>query len=103
MIAKVFLTGKTFGETCEYLHREQSHSQVLAVEGVRGHDRKLMAEDFEWQHKLMPEKEKPVFHAALSFPPGERLEDTRLAEIAKDYLQRIGIENTQYALVKHMD
>jgi hypothetical protein len=103
MIGKVFLTAKTFGETCEYLKREQSMSQVLAVEGVRGHDPKLMAEDFERQHRLMPEKEKPVFHGALAFPPEERVEDARLVEIAKEYLRRIGMVNTQYALVKHTD
>ena len=103
MNGKVFLTGKTFGETCQYLEREQSLSQVLAVEGVRGHDPRLMAEDFERQHRLMPEKEKPVFHSALTFPPGERLEDERLVEIAKEYLRRIGMVNTQYALVKHTD
>jgi len=103
MIGKVVLTGKSFRETCEYLEREESLSKVLAVEGVRGHDHRLMAEDFEWQHRLMPEKEKPVFHAVLSFPPGERLEDWRLVQLSKDYLKRIGMVNTQHALVKHTD
>lgn len=103
MNGKVFLTGKTFGQTCEYLEREQSLSKVLAVEGVRGHDPRLMAEDFERQHRLMPEKEKPVFHGALTFPPGEWVDDDRLVEISKEYLRRIGMVNTQYALVKHTD
>ncbi len=103
MIGKVFLTSKGFGETCEYLEREQSQSQVLAAEGVRTHDLRLMTADFEWQHRLMPDKENPVFHSTLSFPPGERVEDARLVEISKEYLQRIGMTNTQYALVKHTD
>lgn len=103
MIARVFLTGKTFAETCQYLEREQAQSRVLAVEGVRGHDPKLMAEDFEWQHRLMPEKEKPVFHSVLSFPSEERLDDRLLVEITKKYLERIQMVNTQYALVKHTD
>jgi Relaxase/Mobilisation nuclease domain len=103
MIGKVFKTGKTFGETCEYLEREESMSQVLAVEGVRGHDPRLMAEDFEWQHSLMPQKEKPVFHSTLTFPPEERVDDQRLVELSKEYLRRIGMANTQYAVVKHTD
>jgi hypothetical protein len=62
-----------------------------------------MAEDFEWQHRLMPEKEKPVFHSVLSFPPGERPEDNLLVQLSKAYLERIGMVNTQYAFVKHTD
>ena len=103
MIGKVFLTSKGFGETCQYLEREQSQSQVLAAEGVRTHDLRLMTADFEWQHRLMPDKENPVFHSTLSFPPGERVEDARLVEISKEYLQRMGMTNTQYAVVKHTD
>lgn len=103
MIGKVFITGKTFGATCDYLEREASLSEVLAVEGVRAHDPRLMAEDFEWQHRLMPEKEKPVFHSVLSFPPGERLDDELLVRLSKEYLERIGMVNTQYAFVKHTD
>jgi hypothetical protein len=103
MIGKVVLTGKGFGETCRYLEREESLSEVLAVEGVRGHDPRLMAEDFEWQHQLMPEKEKPVFHSVLSFPPGERPDNERLVELSKEYLRRIDMVNTQYAFIKHLD
>ena len=103
MIAKVVLTGKSFAETCEYLEREESLSEVLAVEGVRGHDPRLMAEDFEWQHRLMPEKEKPVFHSVLSYPRGERPDNELLVRLGKDYLVRIGMENTQYAFIKHLN
>jgi relaxase-like protein len=103
MIGKVFLTGKGFGETCQYLREERALSQVLDAEGVRPHDHKLMAEDFEWQHQLMPEKEKPVFHSVLSFPPGEVVPDERLVEIGREYMQKIGMVNTQYAFIKHSD
>jgi len=49
MNGKVFLNGKTFAEACQYV-LEQSQAQVLYGEGVRTHDYRLMAEDFEWQH-----------------------------------------------------
>lgn len=103
MNGKVFLTKKGFGETCEYVCQRQEYSKVLAVEGVRGHDPDLMAEDFEWQHRLMPEKEHPVFHSVLSFPPGETVADERLVEIGRKYMQKIGMADTQYAFVKHTD
>jgi Relaxase/Mobilisation nuclease domain len=103
MISKIFLNGKTFGETCQYLCQDQTRAEILYAEGVRSHDLQLMAADFEWQHRLMPEKEKPVFHGVLSFPPGEQVTDERLVEIGRKYLERIGIADTQYAFVKHTD
>ncbi|HEY4288677.1 MAG TPA: relaxase/mobilization nuclease domain-containing protein [Puia sp.] len=77
---------------------------VLDVEGVRRYNQELMAADFEEQHHLlMPEKEKPVFHAALTFPPGEEVSDEKLVEIGRKYMQKIDVVNTQYAFVKHLD
>jgi len=103
MLSKVFITGKTFKETCQYVLQDLVRAEVLCVEGVRGHDHRLMAEDFELQHQLWPEKEKPVFHAALTFPKGEVVSDERMVSIARKYLEEIEMRNTQYAVVKHMD
>jgi hypothetical protein len=103
MLSKVFITGKTFRQTCQYVCQDLVRAEVLAVEGVRGHDHRLMAEDFELQHQFWPEKEKPVFHASLSFPRGEVLGNDRMVLIARQYLDEIGMRNTQYAVVKHVD
>jgi len=103
MISKIFITGKTFGETCKYVCEEQTKAQVLYVEGVRGYDYRLMAADFELQHQFTPEKEKPVFHGVLSFPPGERPGDEIMVDIGRRYLQEIGMTDTQFAIVKHTD
>ena len=115
MISKIFITGKTFGETCRYvceelreepgqtLQQDSKRAQVLYVEGVRGHDSRLMAADFELQHQFVPEKEKAVFHGVLSFPPGERPDDELMVDIGRKYLQEIGMTDTQFAIVKHTD
>ncbi|HVU59093.1 MAG TPA: relaxase/mobilization nuclease domain-containing protein [Puia sp.] len=103
MLSKVFITSKTFKQTCQYVCQDLVRSEVLAVEGVRGHDHRLMAEDFEVQHQFWPEKEKPVFHAALTFPHEERLGNAQMVLIARQYLDEIGMRNTQYAIVKHVD
>jgi hypothetical protein len=102
MNGNVFLNGKTFAEACQYV-LEQSQAQVIYGEGVRTHDYRLMAEDFEWQHRLMPEKEKSVFHGVLSFPPGESVEDDLLVEIGKKFRTKIGMDDTQCVFVKHTD
>jgi Relaxase/Mobilisation nuclease domain len=103
MISKIFITGKGFGVTCKYLCQDLNRSLVLSVEGVRGHALDLMEHDFRIQHGFMPEKEKPVFHGVLSFPPGENPEHKRLVEIGRRYLDEIGMKNTQYAMVLHTD
>lgn len=103
MLSKVFITGKGFTETCAYISQDLVRSEVLYVEGVRGHDHRLMAQDFELQHQFWPEKEKPVFHAALTFPKGELVRDEVMVSIAGEYLEQIEMRNTQYAVVKHVD
>src|SRR5258708_36272092 len=108
MISKVFITGQTFGETCRYVFQELKQekpdaekARVLYVEGVRGHDHRLMAADFERQHQFTAEKEKPVFHGILTFPPGEDAGNGGLVEIARTYLQEIGMIRTRCSIGKH--
>jgi hypothetical protein len=102
MMSKIFLTGKTFGETCLYVC-QNLQSEILAVEGVRIYDHRLMAYDFVKHHEAKPEREKPVFHGMLSFPPGEDPGNGQMVQIARDWLREIGMSRTQYAIVKHTD
>jgi hypothetical protein len=104
MISKVFVNGKTFRESCVYVCQDLERSLVLDMEGVRDHDLRLMADDFELQRSWANQvKEKPVFHGVLSFPHGEEPEDLKLVEIARQYLKEIRVADTQYIVVKHTD
>jgi hypothetical protein len=103
MISKVLPAARSFGPCCKYVCQDQSRAEVLKTQGVRSHNYKLMAEDFEHQRTLRPEKHQAVFHAVLSFYPGERVADEKMVEIAEQYLKRIGMINTQYAITKHTD
>ncbi len=102
MISKV-ITGKTFYGTCRYICMDQKRALVLETEGVRGHNYKLMAADFDMQRELRPTLGTAVFHGILSFYPGEKIEDKIMTEIAREYLQKLGITNTQYSITKHND
>ena len=82
---------------------DQKRAVVLEIEGVRSYDYKLMAADFEMQRALRPSLNKAVFHGLISFYPGEKVKDKIMAEIAKEYLQKMGIINTQFAITKHTD
>ena len=62
-----------------------------------------MATDFETQHAMRSSLNKAVFHGILSFYPGEKIDDQKMAEIAREYLRGMKIIDTQFAIVKHID
>ena len=47
----------------------------------------------------------PVYHISLNFAreDGARLSDDLMAEIAREYMRRMGIVNTQYIVCRHTD
>ena len=102
MISKAF-PGHNFYNAVRYVCRQEIEPEILATEGVRAHDWRLMAEDFINQHELRPSKKQACFHSVLSFHPTEKPDNETLVEIAKKYLEGIGITNTQYAIVKHSE
>lgn len=101
MISKVF-SGHSFDGACQYICCKQG-AKVLETAGVRGYHYKQMAADFKFQQGTHPGKKKACFHGILSFYPGERIGDEKMLEIARKYLEEIGIKNTQYAIAKHTD
>ena len=101
MISKP-VPANSFYHTCRYIAQKQG-AEVLLSEGVRTHDFKLMAADFEMQKQLRPSKTMACFHSILSFYPGEKPSDAMMREIATKYLKELGIVNTQYAVSKHTD
>jgi hypothetical protein len=96
------VSANSFYHTCRYITNKPG-AEVLEVEGGRGHSFKLMAADFESQHLLRPDKQAACFHGILSFYPGEKPSDAMMKEIARKYLEQLGIVNTQYAISKHTD
>ncbi len=101
MLSKVY-HGHSFYHACRYIVTKQD-AKVLYAEDVRGHDFKLMAEDFILQQQLRPAKEKACFHCSLSFYPGEIVNDEVMVKITKEYLKQLNITDTQVAITKHTD
>jgi hypothetical protein len=101
MLSKVF-EGHSFYFACRYVCNKNG-SELLDALGVRGYDFKLMAEDFLRQSGLRPSKTQACFHSVLSFYPGEDPGDDKMMQIAKEYLEKLGIINTQFAIIKHTD
>jgi hypothetical protein len=101
MISKP-IPAESFYHTCRYICLKPG-AEVLVTEGVREQNYKVMAEDFIRQQQLRPSKAKACLHAILSFHPSEKPSNEIMVEIARKYLERLGIVNTQFAVVKHTD
>ena len=102
MIGKV-ISGGSFGGTVCYVMKEQS--RVLEARGVEPPGVREMVEDFEDQARLNPRLQQNVGHISLSFSPEDapKLTDERMTQIAREYMQKMGITDTQYLLVRHLD
>ena len=57
-----------------------------------------MIDSFNCQFLLNPKIKQPLGHIALSFKPEEapRLSDEFMAKIALEYMELMGIKNTQF-------
>jgi hypothetical protein len=102
MISKV-ITGKSFKGLCAYLCKDQARALVIGSGGVRDYDYRLMALDFERQRGLNSNLKSPALHIILSYYSGEIVSDEMMTKIAKEYMEGVEIQNTQYAIVKHSD
>ena len=102
MIGKI-IAGSSFAGTVGYVIKEQS--RILAAEGITPPDIRDMVQDFKDQTLLSPRLRNAVGHISLSFSSKDapRMTDALMTQIAKEYMQRMGITDTQYLLVRHLD
>lgn len=102
MIGKI-IAGTSFAGTVGYVMKKQS--RILSAEGVTPPDIREMVQDFKDQTLLNPRLRNAVGHISLSFSPkdGVRMTEALMLDIAKEYMQRMGITDTQYLLVRHLD
>ena len=102
MIGKI-IAGSSFAGTVGYVMKKQS--RILSAEGITPPDVREMVQDFKDQTLLNPRIKNTVGHISLSFSPKDapRMTDALMTQIAKEYMQRMGITDTQYLLVRHLD
>ena len=102
MVGKV-ISGSSFSGTVGYVMKEES--QILEAEGITPPEVKDMVQDFKDQALLNPRLKNTVGHISLSFSPKDapRMTDALMTRIAKEYMQKMGITDTQYLLARHLD
>lgn len=98
------ITGRSFGGCIRYVV-DRPEAKILAAEGVRMQNSSTLAQDFNLQRKMRPELGKAVGHLVLSWSKEDlsKLSDEIMVERAKEYMEKVGIRNTQYVVVRHSD
>ena len=101
MIGKI-VKGRSFKGCVSYVLGNKE-ATLLASEGVLETDKESIINSFYMQSLLNPNLSKCVGHIPLAFSPDdkERMTDQFMERLAKEYMKAMGIENTQYLIVRH--
>ena len=112
MIAKI-KTRADFGGIVNYANDQKNKKKsatLLAHEGVCAINNKAIADSFQIQASMRPKVKSPVKHVSLAFSsqdisrfPDDEEGDALMVEIAKKWMEQMGIRNTQYIIARHHD
>ncbi len=105
MMAKIS-SGQGFAGLVDYANDiKDKKANIIASEGVDLTSNRSIVASFSLQAKSRPSLKNFVGHISLSFAPEDApgLSDTLMADIAKEYLRRMGIVNTQFVMSRHHD
>jgi hypothetical protein len=104
MIAKI-VKGQGFRGVVNYILNQEKKAEILDSDGVMLDDPEAIIESFNFQTELNPRILKPVGHISLNFSvqDQEKLSSELMVQIARDYMSRMGIKDTQYLIARHYD
>ena len=105
MIAKIH-TGNNFGGLVNYANDiVKKDAVVVASYGVSLTSNAAITASFKAQAKARPRVKNFVGHISLSFSPNDKdkMNNDLMAQIAREYMRRMGIVNTQFVVFRHQD
>ncbi|WP_251620324.1 relaxase/mobilization nuclease domain-containing protein [Odoribacter lunatus] len=104
MMAKI-VKGGDFKGVVNYILDKEKGTQVVAHDGLFLENKETIAMSFNVQSQMNNKVAKPVGHIALSFSKEDepRLTNRVMAGIALEYMERMGIRNTQFLIARHFD
>ncbi len=104
MTAKI-KKGNDFKGAVNYILDSKKMATLIDSEGIRLKDKDSIIDSFTLQQKLKPRQKNPVYHISLNFSASDKaiLNNEKMKEIAKEYMEKMGIVNTQYIAVRHFD
>lgn len=103
MIGKV-MKRAVFKGCVNYVLNKQD-AKLLSADGVLLNDVRSIIQSFHTQRLLKPNIKDPVGHISLSYSPDDEklLTNGAMITFAKEYMENMGIKNTQYIIVRHFD
>lgn len=112
MIGRILKSG-SFASKIDYVTREKHDKKiytpdtwkVLGSRGLMGEKRLRAIASFEAQAMLNPRRSNPAGHITLSFSADDRrkLTDENMLGIAEDYIRMMGLDKTQWLIVRHYE
>jgi hypothetical protein len=103
MMAKI-VKGGSFGGCVRYVTGKRD-AKLLAAEGVLLENKQSIIDSFEAQSQLNPRLGRKVGHISLNFSAQDthRIDDAFMLKVAGEYMQKMGIVDTQFIVVRHND
>ncbi len=104
MIAKI-MKGSDFKGVVYYILNDEKGTKIIGADGLFLENNDTIAQGFIGQAQMNPRVTKAVGHIALSFSKEDapRLNNAVMAQIAREYMEKMGIRNTQYIIGRHFD
>lgn len=104
MMAKI-TKGSDFKGVVDYILDKNKGTQLVTFEGLFMENKETIAMSFNAQSQMNGKVAKPVGHIALSFSKEDepRLTNRVMGGIALEYMERMGINDTQFFIARHFD
>ena len=112
MIAKILCSGGA-GDVVGYVMREKHDKEkytadtwrLIDSDGVFGDDYRRIVDSFDIGTSLNKRKNNPIGHISVSFDKADapRLTDNFMVRLAHEYMKKMGITDTQYIIVRHLE
>lgn len=103
MIGKV-MKRAAFKGCVNYVMNKQD-AKLISADGVLLGNVNNIVQSFNAQRLIKPNIKHPVGHISLSYSPDDekRLTNGAMVTLAKEYMENMGVKDTQYILVRHFD
>lgn len=100
--------GSCFSGCVEYvlaLNEKDKEAQLLYSEGLLTDSPKDIIDGFECQRHLNSRVQHWCGHISLSYSPKDaaRMDDEFMVKLALEYMDKMGIKNTQFIIARHLD
>lgn len=104
MMAKIVKV-KRFKGCVNYILDKNKDASILDADGVRLKSKASIIRSFITQALLNPNLSKSVGHISLNFSAQDKdkITNEMMIKVARDYMQKMNIKDTQYIVVRHFD